>query len=82
MSPEMTNWVLTLLGALVMTQIGWVAWLTRRLGELEVNVAQNYVHKDSLNAFDSKTTAVLNHMAMQIDEILKALYELKGKYAK
>lgn len=81
MSPEMTNWVLTLLGALVMLQIAWIAWLTRSLGELAINVAQNYVHKTSLDAFDSKTTAVLNHMAMQIDEILKALYELKGKTA-
>lgn len=81
MSPEMTNWVLALLGSLVLLLISWIAWLTRRLGELEVNVAQNYVHKTSLDIFDSKTTTVLNHMASQIDEILKALYELKGKTA-
>lgn len=82
MDPQIENWVLSLLSALVVLQIAWVAWITRSLAVLSVEMARDYVHKATLDTFDSRTTVVLNHMASQIEAILKALYELKGASGK
>lgn len=82
MSPEFVNWGLGLCGSLILMQIGWIGWLTRRLAAHEVKVAEDYVHKDAMAIFDNKTSAALQKLESQVEEILKTLYELKGKSGK
>lgn len=81
MVPDHTivNWILGLMSTLIVLQIGWIAFLTRSLHSLSVHVASNYVHKDTLKAFDSRTTDVLDRMAVNIERLLESVAELKGR---
>lgn len=79
MSQEFTTWALGLGASLILMQLGWISWLTRRLAAHEVKVAEEYVHKDAMAFFDTKTSQALQKLESQVDEILKTLYELKGR---
>lgn len=79
MSQEFTSWALGLGASLILMQLGWISWLTRRLAAHEVKVAEEYVHKNAMEFFDTKTSETLRQLERQVDEILKTVYELKGR---